>query len=149
MCCGVYCGVEEEPICAKCGKPCDESNAFKNLQGQWFHNACGAEHLSGTPDNRMTLKQLLIQIGLKCCVGIAVGYYLTEELLTGIAVGIVMGLVFHVITYLGIGYRSNYGSGIFGGGGFGGCGGSCFGGSCFGGSCGGGGCGGGGCGGGD
>ena len=42
--------MEQEPICAKCGKPCDESNAFKNRQGQWFHNACIAEHMSSGPE---------------------------------------------------------------------------------------------------
>ena len=61
--------MEQELICLKCGKPCDESNAFKNRQGQWFHNACIAEHMSNTPE--YGLKQLLIEIGLKCCIGIA------------------------------------------------------------------------------
>ena len=48
--CGVCLGVEQEPICAKCGKPCDESNAFKNRLGRWFHNACVADHMSGLPE---------------------------------------------------------------------------------------------------
>ena len=85
--------MSEEPICAKCDKPCDERNAFKNRQGQWFHNACIAEHMSNTPE--YGLKQLLIEIGLKCCIGIAFGWYITEELLPGIVIGIFVGLTMY------------------------------------------------------
>ena len=97
--CGVYGGVEQEPICAKCAKPCDESNAFKNRQGQWFHNTCVAEHMSETPGHsyKQRLKHLLIEIGLWCCPGIAVGWYLTEEFLLGIAIGIGIGVWMHIM----------------------------------------------------
>ena len=63
MFCDVYRAVEQEPMCAKCGKPCDESNAFKNRQGQWFHNACVAEHMSNTPSLGLFGQFQLGQIG--------------------------------------------------------------------------------------
>ena len=40
---------------------------------------------------KQRLKDLLIEIGLWCCPGIAVGWYLTEEFLIGIAIGIGIG----------------------------------------------------------
>ena len=84
-----------EPICAKCGKPYDESNAFKNRQGQWFHNACVAEHMSEAPGHsrKQCLKDLLIEIGLWCCGGIAVGWCLIEKFPLGIAIVIGIGVV--------------------------------------------------------
>ena len=85
--------MEQEPICAKCAKPCDESNSFQNRQGQWFHNACIAEHMSNTPE--YGLKKPLIEISLKCCIGIASGWYITEELLPGIGIGIFLGLTMY------------------------------------------------------
>ena len=41
--------------------------------------------------HKQRLKHLLIEIGVYCCGGIAVGWYLTEEFLLGIAIGIGIG----------------------------------------------------------
>jgi len=70
--------VEQKPICAKCGKPCDESNAFKNRQGQWFHNACVNEHMSDTPELGFIAKLELPQWCAKIAIGILVFSFLLD-----------------------------------------------------------------------
>ena len=67
-----------EPICTKCGKACDESNAFKNRWGQWFHSACVNEHMSDTPALGFIAKLELPQWRTKIAIGILVFSFLLD-----------------------------------------------------------------------